>query len=463
MSFFHLFKRSNSVQPTCETTATAETTEVQPTNSQNTMEPNKVKETQPTGATAETNEVQPTNSQNTMEPNEVKESQPTCETSATAKSNEPEQPKIDQPDENAVSDATPIHTDKTRIYNLIVLDKSGSMEKIRTAAYQGCNEVLGGIRAAAEQNQAEQEQFVSLLLFDTQSMSYIYRCTPAAQAVNLTEKQYKPCACTPLYDAMGQSLTELEHEVTRYDDAVAMVTIITDGYENASREYNQKQIHALIERLKRKGWNFAFMGANQDVNKVCIDLNINVQNAVSFSYDDAGMRDSWRRDREAKERYYERMRHARQETRKMSCEEREAYYFQANEASSYFEEERRITPQWIRHLRENEIFVFGSNAEGHHGGGAAAVAMHNFGAIYGQGEGLQGTSYAIPTMGTLEETQAAVERFIEFARQHRELRFMVTPIGCGIAGYQPADIAPLFRPATTLKNVYLPKSFWDCL
>ncbi len=355
---------------------------------------------------------------------------------------------------------------KTRIYNLIVLDKSGSMSSIQEAAYQGCNEVLGGIRAAAEKNTADQEQFVSLLLFDSSSMPYIYRCTPATQVVNLTQEQYQPCACTPLLDALGKSLTELEQEVNRYDDAIGMVTIITDGYENASREYNDHQIHALIERLKKKGWNFAFMGANQDVQQVCSNLNINIENAIPFSFDDAGMRNSWRRDREAKERFYTRMRESRSQTRDMSREEREVFYCQANSATPYFEEEetqQRITPKWIRSLKENEIFVFGSDAEGHHGGGAAAVAMHNFGAIWGQGEGLQGKSYAIPTMGTLDEMRAAVDRFIDFARQHKELTFLVTRIGCGVAGYQPADIAPLFQSAVCLDNVFLPASFWDDL
>lgn len=352
---------------------------------------------------------------------------------------------------------------KTRIYNLIILDKSGSMSSIRKAAYEGCNEVLGGIRTAAEKHAADQEQFVSLLLFDTDSMPYIHKCIPAKDAANLTEAQYEPCACTPLLDAMGMSLTELEHETEKYDDAVGMVTVITDGYENASKEYTYPQIQALVGRLKQKGWNFAFMGANQDVNKVCVDLNINIGNAHAFSFDDAGMRDSWRRDREAKERYYERMSMAKRSLANAPKEMREAAYCSMNAFSSYFEEpgEQRVTPERIRNLGPNEIFVFGSNAQGAHGGGAAAFAMHQFGAIWGQGEGLQGQSYAIPTMGTLAETKDAVDRFAAFARQHTELCFMVTAIGCGIAGYTPAQIAPLFREASQLMNVYLPQSFWN--
>ena len=119
----------------------------------------------------------------------------------------------------------------------------------------------------------------------------------------------------------------------------------------------------------------------------------------------------------------------------------------------------RITPDYISELRHNEVFVFGSNARGKHYGGAAAFAVRRFGAIMGQGEGLQGQSYAIPTMEGMESMRAAVDRFIAFAQEHPELTFLVTPIGCGIAGYTPEDIAPLFVAAKTLDNVHLPESF----
>ena len=119
----------------------------------------------------------------------------------------------------------------------------------------------------------------------------------------------------------------------------------------------------------------------------------------------------------------------------------------------------RITPELISSLQPGQIFVFGSNQFGHHAGGAARYALNNFGAEWGNGEGLQGRSYAIPTMEGLSSTRAAVERFITFARQHQELTFLVTPIGCGIAGYTPAEIAPFFADATDLENVYLPESF----
>lgn len=103
----------------------------------------------------------------------------------------------------------------------------------------------------------------------------------------------------------------------------------------------------------------------------------------------------------------------------------------------------RITPQWIDVLKPNEIFVFGSNLAGAHGGGAARVAMNKFGAVWGQGVGLQGQSYAIPTMhGGPDRIQPYVDEFIIFAEEHPEMNFLVTPIGCGIAGFTPEESAP---------------------
>ena len=119
----------------------------------------------------------------------------------------------------------------------------------------------------------------------------------------------------------------------------------------------------------------------------------------------------------------------------------------------------RITPSHITSLAPGEIFVFGSNIHGAHMGGAARVAMDSFGAIWGVGEGLQGQSYAIPTMEGFENIAPAVDRFTAFAREHSELTFLVTAIGCGIAGYSPSEIAPLFSEASRLENVYLPDSF----
>ena len=122
------------------------------------------------------------------------------------------------------------------------------------------------------------------------------------------------------------------------------------------------------------------------------------------------------------------------------------------------------TPEWIDELKANEIFVFGSNLAGAHGGGAARLAYNRFGAVWGQGVGLQGQSYAIPTMqGGVETIKPYVEEFIAFAREHRELTFLVTRIGCGIAGFRDEDIAPLFREALDEENILLPETFVEAL
>ena len=124
----------------------------------------------------------------------------------------------------------------------------------------------------------------------------------------------------------------------------------------------------------------------------------------------------------------------------------------------------RFTPHKISELKAGEIFVFGSNLAGAHMGGAARAAYTNFGAVWGQGVGLQGQSYAIPTMqGGVETIKPYVDEFIEFAREHPELFFYVTRIGCGIAGFKDEEIAPLFSDAACLKNVCLPKSFMEVL
>ena len=125
-------------------------------------------------------------------------------------------------------------------------------------------------------------------------------------------------------------------------------------------------------------------------------------------------------------------------------------------------QEKRITPEWITDLKEDEVFVFGSNLKGMHGGGAARVAYDKFGAVWGQGVGMQGQSYGIPTMhGGTDVIAPYVDEFIEYAKQHPEKKFLVTPIGCGIAGFSESEIAPLFKDALGLENVWLPEKFYE--
>ena len=125
---------------------------------------------------------------------------------------------------------------------------------------------------------------------------------------------------------------------------------------------------------------------------------------------------------------------------------------------------KEYTPERISKLNPNEIFVFGSNLAGMHGGGAAWIAYERFGAIMGQGVGLQGQSYAIPTMqGGVETIKPYVDEFIKFASKHPEYKFYVTKIGCGIAGFRVEEIAPLFAEAIDMDNVILPEDFVEVM
>lgn len=139
--------------------------------------------------------------------------------------------------------------------------------------------------------------------------------------------------------------------------------------------------------------------------------------------------------------------------------------YKANNANSpECEYNREYTPDYISALKENEIFVFGSNIHGQHGGGAAYCAYKNFDAEWGVGEGLTGKCYALPTMeGGVDYIGEKVLAFLDCAKEHPELKFYVTPIACGIAGFKEEEIAPLFKDAIALQNVILPKSFVDIL
>lgn len=117
----------------------------------------------------------------------------------------------------------------------------------------------------------------------------------------------------------------------------------------------------------------------------------------------------------------------------------------------------RITPDRVTALQPDEVFVFGSNAHGIHGAGAARIAHERFGAIWGEGHGHHGQTYAIDTMSGIEVLAAEAKTFVQYALGHPELRFLLTPVGCGIAGYTPEQVAPLFADAPS--NVSLPAAF----
>ena len=348
---------------------------------------------------------------------------------------------------------------KARIYNLIIVDESGSMSHLRESTLSGINETISTIHSAQEEFAATQKHTLTLVTFDSGSNRPDVRTMIDNQPISEVKefKDYMPNGCTPLYDAMGQSLTHLHDRIKDDKDATAVVTVLTDGLENASREWDAAGLRRLIEQLKSEGWSFAYMGSAHNVKEVT-DL-LSIENVVEFSHNNLGAGSTWGRERSSRRAYYEKMNRMYEEERSMSREEmleRKRQY-----AKEYYGP--RVSNDRIDHLEENEIFVFGSNASGYHGGGAAAYAMRKFGAVWGQGEGLQGQSYAIPTMEGIAEMSEAIKRFTSFAAEHSELRFLVTRVGCGVAGYSSSQIAPLFKECIPLENVALPSDFWDVL
>jgi uncharacterized protein YegL len=348
----------------------------------------------------------------------------------------------------------------TSVYHLIVLDESGSMSCVTNQTISGCNETIQTIRLMQDNNKDTQTHYVSVYLFESGRSRYIIHNQPVVEVKDITHKDYCPNGCTPLFDALGFTLMELK-EIMGTPDTLGYVTIITDGEENSSRRYSLHQVRELIDELKKRDVIFSFIGANIDAAEYA--KNLNISNSMQFVQDDEGTRAMWERERRGKMRSGAKMSFMK----KFASEEFNCCFSISENSGSYYQEEvdkNRVTPAFVNSLKENEIFVFGSNVAGNHNGGAAGYAKNHFGAIDGQVEGLQGQSYAIPTDGVSEkELYQAICRFCDFASSRPDLTFYVTAVGCGNAGFSPYTVAPMFRDAVKLKNVKLPIEFWDFL
>jgi len=232
---------------------------------------------------------------------------------------------------------------KQQIYNLIILDESGSMNCVTHQTINGCNETLNTIRSAQAKYAETQEHFVSIYAFQSEgsrSSRYLIKNLPVEKVKHITSDDYDPWGCTPLNDAVGSTLTDLKATVRRAENAIGSVTIITDGEENSSEKYTTEKVAGMIEALKEIGWNFNFIGANIDVvetaQRYCID------NTLEFQQDDAGTEEMFLRERNSRMRYYERMNEVQEccmAAPSMCNEDRQAMLRKAS--NHYFDEETK--------------------------------------------------------------------------------------------------------------------------
>ena len=220
-----------------------------------------------------------------------------------------------------------------KVYNLLILDESGSMEMIKDVAVSGLNETLQTI-VSAQKEHPEQKHYVTLVTFNSVRINKVMDRLPVDPVTELKWNDYTPNNCTPLFDAMGQSLTELREHVT--DQDVVLATIITDGMENASKEYNGVMIKRLVAQLKEQGWVFAYIGTNQDVDAVADGLGIHSK--MYYEYSLKGTSDMFEEERRHRKVFYNRV----------SCDKRDLAkedYFSLAEKEEEDKEERKVGQQ----------------------------------------------------------------------------------------------------------------------
>lgn len=208
---------------------------------------------------------------------------------------------------------------KHQVHNLIILDESGSMESIKNTIIQGFNELVQTIQGIEKQF-PEQEHFISFITFNTLGQKLVHFIDPASKLKSIDDKSYKPSSLTPLYDAMGFGINKLKQVLENRTNYNVLVTILTDGEENASKEYSGNDIKKLVEELKLNRWTFTYIGTDHDVEKVAFSLSIN--NTLVFAKTDADIRDMFEKERGARAVYSKKIR------------------FNEDTSSNYFEENK---------------------------------------------------------------------------------------------------------------------------
>lgn len=179
---------------------------------------------------------------------------------------------------------------KKRVFNLLIVDESGSMGVIEQQTVSGINETLQTIRNRAKKL-PEAENYVTLVTFSSERIEHVYDNVSADEVQDIRPLDYQPEGCTPLYDAVGQSINHLREQIAATDSV--FVTIITDGYENASRRYSKQSVRRLIEDMRHNDWVFTFIGANIDVKQTSNDLGVSYY--AEFKQDDRGTKHMFRK------------------------------------------------------------------------------------------------------------------------------------------------------------------------
>lgn len=194
---------------------------------------------------------------------------------------------------------------KHQVHNLIILDESGSMESIKKSIVQGFNEIVQTVKGIGKKY-PEQEHFISLITFNGLGKKILHFIDPVDKLELIDSTRYNPDADTPLYDAMGFSFAKLRQVLENTKDYNVLVTIMTDGEENASKEYTGLAIKKMIEELKLNRWTFTYIGADHDVEKFA--LSISITNTMTFQKNDKDMKEMFAKENSARSRYSEKIR-----------------------------------------------------------------------------------------------------------------------------------------------------------
>jgi len=178
---------------------------------------------------------------------------------------------------------------KTKIYNVVIIDESGSMSSLTNNVIKGFNDLLGEIKKTQVKNKDVQDHLITLVLFDDpDNIKVINDKADLLLANELSTETYRPRGCTALLDAIGSTLTSLEPVVDAEEDGIGMVTIITDGWENASVKYDGADVYKIIGRLREKGWDFNFMGADEHFMETAKKMNISHASRWETTHEGAG-------------------------------------------------------------------------------------------------------------------------------------------------------------------------------